>query len=401
LFIVSNVSDSLVIKGLTVYAERDTIERAGIIVEDGVIRKILPDGRNKEFPDIETIQLPDTYRLIPGMIDMHVHGAAGADVMDSGIEALQTIASALAAEGTTAFLATTLTETPQRIEDALRSVREYVDLPRKAAGAEVLGVHLEGPFLSYKRTGAQRSDMMGPPDMALFKHWQDLSGGLIKLVTIAPELPNGLEFIHYLKEQGIIVSVGHTGASCEQTIAAIEGGSSHATHLFNAMAGMHHRSPGPVTALLLDDRVTAELIVDGIHVHPAIVKLAFQLKGRDRLVLITDAMRAKHLGDGSFELGGQQVTVKDGEARLANGSLAGSVLKMNVAVKNMLSYTGCGLEDAVKMTSENPAKELGIFDRKGSIAEGKDADLVVLDENYQVVLTLCRGRIAYRSNPDA
>jgi len=395
---VNNARNSLVIRGLTVYAEHGTLDGAGMIVERGVIREILPDIRKKDLPDIETIHFPDTYNLIPGMIDMHIHGAAGADVMDASSEALQTISNSLPAEGTTAFLATTMTETPRRIEEALRSVREYVDLPRKMAGAEVLGVHMEGPFLSPERKGAQRGDMIIPPDRDLFGRWQDLSGDLIKLVTVAPERTNDQEFVRYLKQHGVIASVGHSVATYEETLAAIEAGCSHATHLYNAMAAIHHRAPGTVVAVLLDDRVTAELIVDGVHLHPAMIKLAFEIKGKEKLVLVTDAMRAKYLGDGSVELGGQQVTVKAGEARLANGTLAGSVLKMNGAVKNIISFTACSLEDAVKMTSENPARELAIFDRKGSIAEGKDADLVVLDENYQAVLTLCRGRIAYRSD---
>ena len=374
------------ISGPTIYTEQGILPQGSVQISHGKIVGFKSNAHSE-------IRFPDNYHVIPGLIDLHVHGANHCDVMDANPEALSTISKALAAEGTTAFLATTMTSAQPAIENALKVVQAVMQKPQE--GATVLGVHLEGPFISPKKAGAQCADHIVLPNIALFEHWQQLSGNQIKLVTLAPELANSDEFIAYLNQQNIIAAIGHSDASYEQALAAIHSGCNYVTHLFNAMRGLHHREPGAVTAALLENVLT-EIIVDGVHLHPAIVQLIVKLKGKEKIILVTDAMRAKCLKEGVYEFGGQSVEVKQGVVRLADGTLAGSVLQMPTAIRNMMHFTQCSLFDAVKMASENPAKALGIFHKKGSIALHKDADLVVLDDQLQVVMTVCEGKIVYQ-----
>jgi N-acetylglucosamine-6-phosphate deacetylase len=375
-----------VISGLNVYTSEGVLADASVIIKNGKIADIL-----RVQPTLKGLAFPANYHLIPGLIDLHVHGINHCDVMDAKPEALATISQTLAKEGTTSFLATTMTASVQDIEKALLAVRNHIKIQHNLFGATLLGVHLEGPFISPKKMGAQCADHMLLPSIEQFHHWQQLAENAIRLVTLAPELQHSQAFITYLKQQGVIAAIGHSDASYDETMAAMHHGCDYVTHLFNAMRGMHQREPGVVTAALLEN-VWTELIVDGVHLHPAIVRLILKMKGMDKMILVTDAMRATCLQNGIYDLGGQQVTVKGNAATLANGTLAGSVLRMPQAIKNMLQFTGCELMDAVKMASENPAKALGIFDKKGSIAIGKDADLVVLDDHLNVVMTMCGGR---------
>lgn len=330
------------------------------------------------------------------MIDIHIHGADGADSMDGTCGALDTISAALTKEGTTSFLATTMTQDKSLIEEAIQNAGDYITHFQKEGHAEVLGIHLEGPFINKDMAGAQPIHHIIEPDVSLFKRWQDHSQQTIKLVTMAPEAKGGMELIRYLNENGVVVSIGHSNANYEEIDQAIEAGAKQVTHLFNQMRGLHHREPGIVGATFLRDELRAEIIVDGIHIRPEIVKLAFQQVTDQRLILITDAMRAKSMKNGVYDLGGQEVTVADGKATLKRGTLAGSVLKMGNAFKNILAFTGCTIESAIKMVSENPAKELGLFERLGSISTGKDADMVILDGNLDVFMTICKGKIAFK-----
>jgi N-acetylglucosamine-6-phosphate deacetylase len=380
----------LLLSGPTIYTEAGALPAAALGIHAGKIAAL------ETVQAVETFQFPSTYHLVPGFIDMHVHGANGHDVMDADVKALRAISHALAAEGTTAFLATTMTADVSDIERALVAVRDFTLAGDADKGAAIVGVHLEGPFLAASKMGAQRGDKIIPPNLALVQHWQKISDNFIRLITLAPEQADCLPFIRYLVQQKIIASIGHTNATYAEAVAAIEAGCTHATHLFNAMRGMHQREPGAVTAALLSPSMMVELILDGVHLHPAIVDLTLRVKGKDKIILVTDAMRAKCLLDGCYDLGGQSVQVKDGRAELADGTLAGSVLKMSTALQNMIAFTGCGLSDALKMTSENPARALGLFDKKGSIRVGKDADLVVLDAALEVVMTICSGEIKYR-----
>jgi N-acetylglucosamine-6-phosphate deacetylase len=380
-----------IITGPKVYNEKGIMTAGTIVIRNGVIASM----SNEVSHEANTMTFPSSYHLIPGFIDLHVHGANNHDVMDATEDALRVLSETLAREGTTAFLATTMTASSSEIEKVLKTVSHYMRKQEHFAGAALLGVHLEGPFISPKKVGAQRKECILQPDAHLISEWQKKSGDVIKLVTLAPELSNSLELIRYLQQHKIIASVGHSDATYAETKDAIDAGCHYVTHLFNAMRGIHQREPGVVTAALLSDQVTAELIADGIHLHPAILELALKLKGFERLVLVTDAMRAKCLGKGTYDLGGQAVHVESNIARLADGTLAGSTLKMSSAIRNMMDYTHCHFYDAVKMASENPAKILGIFEKKGSIEMGKDADLVVLDHDFQVVMTMVGGRSVY------
>jgi N-acetylglucosamine-6-phosphate deacetylase len=386
----------IIVTGATVYSEAGIQEHGYIVIEDGTIRTI-GQGSPEQQDGTVVLSFPPAYKIVPGMIDLHIHGAAGADTMDATLQALGTIAAHLPAEGTTGFLATTMTQAGNAIEKALEAVAGYIESPA-GVGAEVLGVHLEGPFISPKRTGAQPVHLIRGMDIDTFDRWQSLSGGNIKLVTLAPEREGGLAFTRHLVQEGVVASIGHSDATFAEAVKGIEAGITHATHLYNGMRGLHHRDPGTAGAVLLHKEVKAELIADGIHVHPDMINLTYKNKGPEGIILITDAMRAKCLGSGTYELGGQEVHVDNGRATLADGTLAGSVLEMRDAVRNIMQFTGCSLQDIILMTSTNPAKQIGVYDRKGSISQGKDADIVVLDEDNRVVLTLCRGKIAYKEN---
>lgn len=334
--------------------------------------------------------------VIPGMIDVHIHGAGGSDVMDGTPNALKTMASLLPAEGTTAFLATTTTSPKDCIEKALINAGKFISTENIPGQAEIIGIHLEGPFINAEKKGAQNEEYILEPNVDLFKKWQELSNNTIKLVTLAPELDGDFALIRHLVESEVIASMGHTSASYEEVQHAVENGLSHVTHLFNGMSGLHHREPGAVGGALLMKELMVELIADGIHSHPEMLQLALQLKGPEKIVLITDSMRAKCLKNGTYDLGGQDVIVKDGRAVLSTGSLAGSVLKLAEGRQNMQKWTNANIQELIQMTSENPAKELGVFDRKGSIEAGKDADILLIDRDGEILLTLCRGENAFQ-----
>jgi N-acetylglucosamine-6-phosphate deacetylase len=383
----------VIFSGMSVLLENKWAQYKAVVIESGKITAIIADDMIKHHLPAAHHEFSSDHYLVPGFIDLHVHGAGGDDVMDGTIQALTGISDRLASEGVTGFLATTMTEQTERIEAALSVIPAAV---KQAKGAAMLGVHLEGPFIAREKMGAQQGEHVRTPDIELFKRWQALAGNQIRLVTLAPELENALPFIQALCAMDVIPAIGHTDATYHQTMAAIAAGSTYATHLFNAMRGMHQREPGVVGAVLLAPTVFAELIADGKHAHPAMCELALQVKGKDRLLLVTDAMRAKCMGDGCYELGGQTVTVKAGKATLADGTLAGSVLRMSDAIKNIIKFTHCSLADAITMASMNPARQLKIADHKGSIDIGKDADLVVLSQALSVQLTMRAGKVVFK-----
>jgi len=386
----------ILITNPSIYTETDVIENGYLIIEDNQIKDI---GKMEDSPtseDYEVIQLPRSSKMVPGMIDVHIHGVNGADTMDATTEALEKMVTSLPAEGTTSFLATTITQEKTAIEAALQNVADFIDNHQRTGQAEVVGIHLEGPFINKNKAGAQPSSHIIDPDLQVFKDWQALSNGHIKLVTLAPEQPGGAELITYLKDNNVIASIGHSDATFSQVEEAIEHGLSHVTHLYNQMSGLHHREPGVVGAAFLKDKLMVEIISDGVHARPEAVQLAYRQKTSDKLMLITDAMRAKCLKNGIYDLGGQEVTVTDNKAVLADGTLAGSVLRMGQAFKNIIEYTDCTVADAILMSSSNAAKELGLYERKGSISIGKDADIVILDKNNEVVMTFCQGKLAFQ-----
>lgn len=382
-----------IFSGMQILIENRWEKNQAVVVEKGAIKTIMSHTMIEHHLPAKHYKYPEDHYLIPGLIDLHIHGTHGKDVMDASESAYKTISRSLAAEGVTGFLATTMTADDEQIEKVLKTIGA---LPPHEDGAAMLGVHLEGPFISKSKLGAQSGQFVQEPNLKLMQHWQEVAQGKIKIVTLAPELPGILPLIKELRKSGVIVSIGHTNATYQETCAAIAEGCSQATHLFNAMRGLHQREPGAVGALLLSADVMAELIVDGIHLHPAIVALVYQIKGNKRLMLVTDALRVKCLGEGQHDLGGQNVTVVAGKATLSNGTIAGSVLSMPQAIKNMMSFTKCSLIDAINMASETPAQVLNLLDRKGSIFVGKDADLVVMNAHLDVMLTMRGGREVYK-----
>ncbi|PFA70472.1 N-acetylglucosamine-6-phosphate deacetylase [Bacillus sp. AFS015802] len=392
-------SEKLLIQGGNIYAEDTVYDKGYIKIENGTITEIGDCSQLIDSEEYKIISLPHGYSVVPGMIDIHIHGVNGADTMDANKEALDTMTGTLPQEGTTSFLATTMTEGSGAIEKALKATADYMT-EQSTGQAEILGIHLEGPFINPGKAGAQPFNSIQKPNVDTFKHWQALSDNHIKLVTLAPELDDDYELIRYLKEQGIVSSVGHSSATFDQVGEAIDAGLSHVTHLFNQMSGLHHREPGIVGASFMRPELMVELISDGIHVRPEVIQLAFNQITDERLILITDSMRAKCLKNGQYDLGGQMVTVKDGKALLDEDTLAGSVLKMKDAFTNIQEFTTSTMRSAIKMTSENPAKQLNVFDRKGSLAPMKDADIVILNENKDVYTTICKGKIAFTREDD-
>lgn len=334
--------------------------------------------------DEEVIDLKGK-RIIPGMIDVHIHGGYDVDTMDGDREALVRLSEAMLAEGVTSFFATTITQDWEQITCALEAARDVIETRQTT----IEGIHLEGPFINPDYAGAQPLAFIVEPDVEQFLKWQQASGNHIKLVTYAPERPGARAFETAVRETGAVPSAGHTDATFEENRT---GNVTHGTHLYNQMRALHHREPGTVGYCLLERTVFAEIIPDGIHSSKEMVKFAYRMKGPERLTVITDAMRAKGLSDGAYELGGQAVEVKEGAARLMNGSLAGSVLTMDQALRNIIAFTGCSLEQAVQMTSVNQAEEFGLT-QKGRLEQGKDADFVVLDTNLNVEQTIHRGII--------
>ncbi|WHY23955.1 N-acetylglucosamine-6-phosphate deacetylase [Bacillus velezensis] len=390
------MADSLLLSGISIVTENEVIKNGYVGVKDGKISAVSTERPKEQYS--KEIQGPKDAVLLPGMIDIHIHGGYGADTMDASFSALDAMSSRLPEEGTTSFLATTITQEHGQISQSLENARDWKSAEESSSlGAELIGIHLEGPFVSPKRAGAQPKEWIRPSDLALFKKWQQEAGGLIKIVTLAPEEDQQFELIRYLKDESIIASMGHTDADSALLLEAFKAGASHMTHLYNAMSPFHHREPGVIGTALAHEGYVTELIADGIHSHPLAAKLAFLAKGSSKLILITDSMRAKGLKDGVYEFGGQSVTVKGKTALLSDGTLAGSILKMNESARHMRAFTNCSWTDIANITSANAAKQLGIFDRKGSITEGKDADLVIVSSECEVLLTVCRGNIAFKS----
>ncbi len=379
---------SLLIKNIALIDPLEGQYMASIYIEDGIIIDIAKQIERVAETVIDFQDMP--LKAVPGFIDIHIHGSAGHDVMDATEEALRGIAQSLPKEGTTSFLATTMTQSIYAINKALQNVARYQPGKKEA---ELIGVHLEGPFVSKKRAGAQPIRYIIDPSIDLFNQWQNKSLQNIKIVTIAPEVKNALSFIEQISSE-VIVSLGHTDANYSEMIAAIQAGASHITHLYNQMSPLHHRDVQAIGAALLEEELLTELIVDTIHSHEKAVELAFRLKGADNIILITDAMRAKQMPPGNYELGGQAVVVSEKDARLEDGTLAGSILTMEQAVQNMKKITNCSELELVKMSSFNAAKQLKL--KKGRLSPGYDADITIIDDQWNVLYTICKGVLAYK-----
>ena len=386
---VSNTA--IYIKNAKVFTEEYIYVNGSLLLENGKI-KLIANQALSDLPNDVHIIDGAGLNVIPGFIDGHIHGANGADVMDATEVALDTMAQILPAEGTTSFLATTITQSPENIEGALINAANYQNKPGQA---EMIGLHLEGPFIEKGRAGAQPIQYIMEPDIEQFKQWQSLSGHKIKTITMAPEHDNNGSFINYLYQSGVNVSAGHTATDFTGMKQAVAAGVRQVTHLCNAMSGIHHRDIGVVGAAFKLENLRAELIADGIHVSPEMLELIYTNMGSERLILITDAMRAKCLQPGNYELGGQPVKVTKDRAVLENGTLAGSILKMHEGAQQMLQLPDVSIKNIIEMASINPAKQVHVFQQKGSIAQGKDADVLLVDDALNIKYTICRGEIAF------
>ena len=374
-----------ILTGGKVYLEGEWRCDIDVIMGDGKILDVAPGGK---YTEGEIIDVKGNY-ICPGFIDIHVHGCKGRDVMDGSVESLEIMAGFMAKHGTTGFLATTTTHGREEIRRSLKAVGDA--LHKDIKGAQILGVHLEGPFITPEAKGAHDERYILAPSREGFRELVGDYESIIKRVTMSPDAEGAKELVNYLTGKGIVVSMGHTAGSYEQCMAGFEWGMSHVTHLYNAMSPLKHREPGAVGAAFDREGVTVELIADLIHVHPAALRIAVAVKGVDNVALITDAMAATGIGDGEYILGGMEVVVREGVARLkGRGNLAGSTLTQDQALRNMV-LIGIRLEDAVKMLTEVPADIMGIGDKKGRIRKGYDADLAILDEKLHVSRVFVKG----------
>lgn len=351
---------------------------------DGKLR-VLEPGALPE--NAETVNIAGK-KLVPGFVDIHTHGGMGVDVNAATAADLEKLARFFASNGTTAFLASVLTDTK---EQTCRCIDAYREFTPSDAAAELLGLHLEGPFLAPEYKGAMPEYLLKTGDSALAADYQKRAQGGIRYMTVSPEVAGVVEMIPALRELGITVAIGHSGATYATAMAAIAAGAAASTHTANAMRLLHQHEPAILGAALESD-IYCEAICDGRHLHPGIVRLLYKVKGPDRIVAITDSIMAAGLPDGNYKLGVNDVIVKDSDAKLPDGTRAGSTLTQNVALKNLLAFTGRPLEEILSALTENPARLVGVFERKGSIADGKDADLVLLDEENNIAGVYVRGK---------
>lgn len=357
-----------------------------VVVQDGRISAVGPGLQDSFLGDLgDVIELGDRW-LVPGYVDPHVHGGAGAQCNTSDVEEVAEVARFHARHGTTGLLATTVAAPMEQLVAALEAIA-------RCTAPTLLGAHLEGPFLSPERPGAMDPGLFLAPEVEQLGRLVEAGAGAVRVMTIAPELPGALELVRVMTRAGIVVSVGHTDATDAEVRGAVRAGASATTHVFNGMAPFHHRKPGAVGAVLDLPQVSCELICDGVHVDPVAMRLLYRAKRAHGMRLVTDAMSAAGMPDGEYRLGGRQVTVTEGRAVLAGGgSIAGSTLTMEAAVRNAVRLLGISVEEAVLMASTNSARLLGLGRRKGEISTGFDADLVVLDEGLAVQATMVAGQ---------
>ena len=377
---------SIFIKGAEVYIDNGFSRKTIEIIDS----KIKIHDENYVLPDDGELVEASGKKLVPGFIDIHTHGGVGVDVNAATADEFEKIGEFFAKNGTTSWLCSVLTDTEEQTLWCIDQFNEYKKKKRK--GSDLVGIHLEGPFLAKEYKGAMPEFLLRKFDIDLLKKYQERSGGNVRYLTVAPEVDGIAGGIKEMTELGIAVSLGHSGADYETTMKAIENGATASTHTFNAMKLLHQHFPSIMGAVMESD-VYCEAICDGRHLHPGVVRLLIKTKGLNRVVAVTDSIMAAGLPDGKYKLGVNDVVVEEGDAKLADtGVRAGSTLTQNVALLNLLKFTGRPLEEILPILSENPAKLIGIYDRKGSIEDGKDADLVLLDEENKISEVFVRGQ---------
>ncbi|MEU3918020.1 N-acetylglucosamine-6-phosphate deacetylase [Streptomyces sp. NPDC029004] len=372
------MADRMVLTGARVVLPTGIVENGRVIVEGARIT-------GAAGADAPAIDLTGHW-VVPGFVDIHNHGGGGASFTSGSAEDVLTGVRTHREHGTTTLVASTVTGEMDFLAHRAGFLSELVEQ------GDLAGIHFEGPFISPCRKGAHSEELLRDPDPAEVRKLIDAARGTAKMVTLATELPGGIDSVRLLAEHGVIAAIGHTDATYEQTVEAIDAGASVATHLYNAMPGLGHRAPGPIAALLEDERITVELINDGTHLHPAALELAFHRAGAARVAFITDAMDAAGFGDGRYQLGPLEVEVREGVARLVEGgSIAGSTLTLDTAFRRAVTIDRLPVEDVVQAISANPAKLLGVYDTVGSLEPGKDADLVVLDAEFTLKGVMRKG----------
>lgn len=364
--------------------ENQILENKVLVFDEKII-----DIVNEAPKDCEIIDVNGNY-VCPGLIDIHIHGNMGKDTMDGTDDAICTIAKSIARHGVTSFLPTTMTMDEKSITDALDTIKKYMDKDTK--GAQVIGTHLEGPFINKDYKGAQNEKFIVAPTYEFIDKYKDV----IKIITYAPEKDVDMEFTKKIKANtDIVLSIGHSKAAYDEAKEAINMGASNITHTFNGMSGLNHRNPGVVGAALTTN-VYCEVIADEIHILKDLFQFILNNKGEDKIILITDSIEAGGLEDGEYSLGGQKVIVKNNQARLESGSLAGSVMPLNKMVYNFMNNTNLDMKKVIKLASINPAKSIGIYNKKGSIEIGKDADIAIFDEKINCHMTINCGKVIYK-----
>lgn len=383
--------NSYVISNVTVITPDACIDHANILIDNGIIQKI-----SQETLPCETVIDGHNSYAMAGFIDIHTHGCMGIDVNGATPKDFQTMAAHYASWGVTSFLPTVLSDSVDATKKYLTNIANASR--NLTSGSKIIGIHLEGPFLSPEYKGAMPEHFLRQPDLALFDSFYTASQGMLKLMTCAPELEHMEELIHHATEKNVVISMGHTGATYEQAKKMIEAGAKSTTHTFNGMRLFHQHQPAVMGAALEYD-IYCEAICDGRHLHPGTVSMLLSIKGEKRFIAITDSMMAAGMPDGHYKLGVNDIIVKNGDAQLADGSSrAGSTLTMIQALKNILNFTGCDLCCATRLLSLNPASLIGIHNRKGSLTVGKDADLILLSPDFEVLLTISEGTLIYQKN---
>ena len=378
----------MLLKNCLLYNSSDNSSLVDILIEDFKISFVGHPSLLKEPDEIIDV---DGRITAPGLIDIHIQGAGGADILDGTEDAILTISKTLAGTGTTSYLGTTVIK-PEENNHHLKAAKEYVN--KFVEGATLAGFHLEGPFINPEKKGALNPSGIYPSSPEALKEILDVTDGTLSMMTIAPEMPGNLEIIKKLKEHNVIPAFAHSNANYEETKKGFEAGINHVTHIFNAMPGLHHRNAGPLNAIFENETITAQIISDGHHLHPSTVKMIYKILGLERCICITDGIQAIGLTEGKYFYNGKEYESKGGAARYLDGTLIGSAMSLLEIVFKFKEFTGCTLEEAINSASKNPAKLLGL--NKGDIEKGKDPDIIILDNDNSVFLTIVNGRVVYR-----
>lgn len=382
---------ALVLVGGKIVTPFRIVNNGTIVIEDGIISEI---GKSSDvaIPDGSEILDVSGNIVTPGFVDLLVHGGAGIGFADENPEACKTVSDYFLSHGSTTLLASLFAKPRQMLLDDLTRVANFI---KNNPDSNVFGIHMEGPYLNKELKGAMNENYLWQPSVESWEAIWEASNGLIKIMTIAPELPGAIEVMRAAAKKGVVLSIGHSMANYAEIEVAIDNGAAHVTHIFNAMRPFHHRNPGVILGSLLRNELKIELIADTLHVHPAVMELLLKLKGSNGIILITDSIRAGGMHEGEYEFADQKVYMKNQRAYLEDGTLAGSTLTLNIAIKNMVETANAKLTEAVRMASLNGAKVLNIDHRKGILAAGKEADIVIMNEQYRVEKTIKGGKIVF------